>query len=89
MMRAASGCDHFATLQHPSQKPAMPTSDRRRRTVPVSVPTVPPPDGQPPEADGSPVCGWFDSSWALSEGLAVQELDTSDLPDPDGTLAAR
>lgn len=33
--------------------------------------------------DGPPGCGWFDSSWALDQGLAV-----SDLPDSDGTVAA-
>ena len=44
----------------------------------------------PPEADDAKalealwsVCGWFDSSWALREGLAV-----SDLPDGDGAVAA-
>lgn len=66
----------------------MTTSARPRRTVHVSVPTVPPLDGDPADDDGSPVCGWFESSWALREGLAVQELGASELPDPDGTLAA-
>ena len=28
-------------------------------------------------------CGWFDSSWALRQGLAVSEL-----PDSDGAVAA-
>ena len=66
----------------------MSTSARPRRPVRVSIPTVPPLDGDPPEEDGSPVCGWFESSWALREGLAVQELGASDQPAPDGTLAA-
>ena len=34
-------------------------------------------------ADAVPVCGWFDSSWELRQGLAVTEL-----PDSDGTVAA-
>ncbi len=66
----------------------MTTSARHRRTVHVSIPTVPPLDGDPADAEGSPVCGWFESSRALRAGLAVQELGASDLPDPDGTLAA-
>ncbi len=33
--------------------------------------------------DGTAACGWFDSSWALRQGLAVSEL-----PDSDGTVAA-
>jgi hypothetical protein len=37
----------------------------------------------PVEEDSTPVCGWFDSSWALHQGLAVTEL-----PDSDGSVAA-
>ena len=33
--------------------------------------------------DERPACGWFDSSHALREGLAVSEL-----PDSDGSVAA-
>lgn len=40
-------------------------------------------DGALPADDGAPACGWFDSSWALQQGLAVSEL-----PDSDGTVAA-
>ncbi|GCL64265.1 hypothetical protein [Pseudaquabacterium pictum] len=67
----------------------MATTDRPRIVVHVSIPRVPPAavDGDPPVEDASPVCGWFESSWALRQGLAVQELGPSDLPD-DGTVAA-
>ncbi len=60
---------------------------RPRRTVHVSIPKVPAPDAAAPD-DGGPACGWFESSWALRQGLAVQELGASELPDSDGTLAA-
>ncbi len=58
---------------------------RPRLVVHVSIPRVPPmvmpaPEPLPPEA---PACGWFDSSWALRQGLAVREL-----PDSDGAAAA-
>lgn len=33
--------------------------------------------------DDTRACGWFESSWALSQGLAVSEL-----PDSDGAVAA-
>lgn len=65
----------------------MTPSARPRRTVHVSIPKVPPAETDLAD-DGSPACGWFESSWALRQGLAVQELGASDLPDPDGTLAA-
>ena len=65
----------------------MTPSARPRRTVLVSIPKVPAAETDQPE-DAGPACGWFESSWALRQGLAVQELGASDLPDPDGTLAA-
>ncbi|MDH4390182.1 MAG: hypothetical protein QE285_02010 [Aquabacterium sp.] len=65
----------------------MTPSDRPRRTVLVSIPTVPPLETAPAD-DASPACGWFESSWELRQGLAVQELGASELPDADGTLAA-
>ena len=67
----------------------MATTDRPRIVVHVSIPRVPAPADDRPEAadDAEPVCGWFDSSWALRQGLAVQELGPSELPD-DGTVAA-
>jgi hypothetical protein len=65
----------------------MPPIARPRRSVPVRVPQVQPAPADRPEED-SPACGWFESSWALRQGLAVQELGASDLPDSDGTLAA-
>lgn len=34
-------------------------------------------------AEDARACGWFESSWALRQGLAVSEL-----PDSDGTVAA-
>ncbi len=65
----------------------MTTSPRPRRTVHVSIPRVPAPEADALD-DASPGCGWFESSWALRQGLAVQELGASQLPDSDGTLAA-
>ena len=57
-------------------------SPRPRRIVHVSIPRVP--AATPDEAaDPAPACGWFESSWALRQGLAVSEL-----PDGDGTVAA-
>lgn len=52
---------------------------RSARRQPLPAPSQP---HLAPE-DGPPGCGWFDSSWALDQGLAV-----SDLPDSDGTVAA-
>lgn len=67
----------------------MATTDRPRIVVHVSIPRVPPAAaaGDPPADEHGPVCGWYDSSWALRQGLAVQELGPCELPD-DGTLAA-
>jgi len=70
----------------------MTTPARTRVIVHVSIPKVPAavPDGAEPAdaTDGAgPVCGWFESSWALRQGLAVQELGPGELPD-DGTVAA-
>jgi hypothetical protein len=69
----------------------MTTPARTRVIVHVSIPKVP---AAPPEvadaadaADDGPVCGWFESSWALRQGLAVQELGPGELAD-DGTVAA-
>ncbi len=36
-----------------------------------------------PEPSSGSGCGWFDSSWALHQGLSVTEL-----PDSDGVVAA-
>lgn len=66
----------------------MNSSLRPRTIVHHSVPRVSPPaggivvdvDAQDPAA---PVCGWYESSLALREGLAVSELD-----DSDGSVAA-
>ena len=65
----------------------MTPSARPRRTVHVSIPQVHQAETDLAD-DPSPACGWFESSWALRQGLAVQELGASDLPDTDGTLAA-
>ena len=67
----------------------MTTPARPRVVVHVSIPKVPAaaPDATDGADDGSPVCGWFESSWALRQGLAVQELGPAELPD-DGTVAA-
>lgn len=67
----------------------MTTPARPRVVVHVSIPKVAPaaPDLDDGADDTGPVCGWFESSWALREGLAVQELGPADLPD-DGTVAA-
>ena len=57
----------------------------------VSIPKVPVASTEVAEAaeavDDGPVCGWFESSWALRQGLAVQELGPGELAD-DGTVAA-
>ena len=60
----------------------MTTSTRPRLVVHVSILRVPP---QADEAadDGAPGCGWYASSFALRQGLAVSEL-----PDSDGSVAA-
>lgn len=47
------------------------------------APAAAPWNGEDLPDDDTPVCGWFDSSWALRQGLAVSEL-----PDSDGTVAA-
>lgn len=54
----------------------------RRTAPPPSRRLAPPlelllPDPDEPAAPG---CGWFDSSQALRDGLAVQELPDSELP---------
>lgn len=51
--------------------------------VHVSILKVPSAELCEPLPDTTPACGWFDSSWALRQGLAVSEL-----PDSDGTVAA-
>lgn len=62
---------------------------RPRVIVHVSIAKVPP--VTPVEADAcddaGPTCGWYESSWALREGLAVRELAPAELPD-DGSVAA-
>lgn len=72
----------------------MTTPARTRVIVHVSIPKVPAASAEVPEiaeaadaADEGPVCGWFESSWALRQGLAVQELGPGELAD-DGTVAA-
>ena len=50
---------------------------------PSPLPLLPADDDAMALEATSPVCGWFDSSWALRQGLAV-----SDLPDSDGAVAA-
>ena len=69
----------------------MTTPARTRVIVHVSIPKVPAETSDVVEAaeavDDGPVCGWFESSWALRQGLAVQELGPGELAD-DGTVAA-
>jgi len=69
----------------------MTTPTRARVIVHVSIPKVPVASTEVAEAaeavDDGPVCGWFESSWALRQGLAVQELGPGELAD-DGTVAA-
>lgn len=48
-----------------------------------TLPTPAPANAALAADDERPACGWFDSSWALREGLAVSEL-----PDSDGSVAA-
>ena len=57
-------------------------SARPRLIVHVSIPRVPAAAADE-AADPAPACGWFESSWALRNGLAVSEL-----PDSDGSVAA-
>lgn len=60
----------------------MTPSARPRLVVHVSIPKVP--AATPDEAsEAAPECGWYESSWALRQGLAVSEL-----ADSDGTVAA-
>lgn len=66
-------------------QPIPPRYTRHGQPLPPPLPLPRPQeddDTTVPEALG-PVCGWFDSSWALREGLAV-----TDLPDGDGAVAA-
>ncbi len=69
----------------------MTTPTRARVIVHVSIPKVPVASTEVAEAaeavDDGPVCGWFESSWALRQGLAVQELGHGELA-ADGTVAA-
>ena len=60
----------------------MNTSTRHRLIVHVSIPRVPP-QGDDLADDGTPACGWYESSFALRQGLAVSEM-----PDSDGSVAA-
>jgi len=68
----------------------MTASRSPRLVVHVSIPNVPAVLAEEAEQadDAGPVCGWYESSWALRQGLAVQEVGLSELPDSDGTLAA-
>lgn len=64
----------------------MNSSQRPRTIVHHSVPRVPPPvDGTTALVDheGTPGCGWYESSFVLRQGLHVSELD-----DSDGSVAA-
>ena len=62
----------------------MTTTSRPRRVVHVSIPRVPPQGDADAETDhGAQACGWYESSFALRQGLAVSEL-----PDSDGSVAA-
>jgi hypothetical protein len=67
----------------------MTTPARPRVVVHVSIPKVLPaqPDGAAADDDAGPVCGWFESSLALRDGLVVHELGPGAWPD-DGTVAA-
>lgn len=67
----------------------MNTSPRPRIVVHLSLPKVPPASADTSvvdaaaENDSAPACGWYDSSFALRQGLVVSEL-----PDNDGSVAA-
>ena len=56
---------------------------RPRLVVHVSIPRVQPLQEDAPAEDSAPACGWYESSFALRQGLAVSEL-----PDSDGSVAA-
>ena len=66
-------------------QPIPPRYTRNGQPLPPSLPLplVPADDDAMALDVPSPVCGWFDSSWALCQGLVV-----SDLPDTDGAVAA-
>ncbi|MES2719022.1 MAG: hypothetical protein V4795_24900 [Pseudomonadota bacterium] len=53
-----------------------------RLVVHLSIPKVRP-LGDDGGAQDTPACGWYESSFALRQGLAVSEL-----PDSDGSVAA-
>jgi hypothetical protein len=63
----------------------MNSSLRPRTTVqPGLPPAQPPADNSAAAVDGdTPACGWYESSFALRQGLAVSELS-----DGDARLAA-
>ena len=50
------------------------------RAEPMAAPS---PDSGEDTDDTAPVCGWFESSHVLRQGLVVSEL-----PDSDGSVAA-
>ena len=58
------------------------SSTRPRLVVHVSIPRVSP-QGDAEADELAPACGWYESSFALRQGLAVSEL-----PDSDGSVAA-
>lgn len=60
----------------------MNTSIRPRLVVHVSIPKVQPHIDEGAD-EGAQACGWYESSFALRQGLAVSEL-----PDSDGSVAA-
>jgi hypothetical protein len=85
-MAGRLACRDDASIVQPLPETPMNSSLRPRVIVHHSVPRVQPPSDGIAVAvdDGSePACGWYESSFALRQGLAVSELT-----DSDGSVAA-
>lgn len=61
----------------------MNTSIRPHPSAHAGIPRLQADQGGAPADDAGMACGWYESSFALRQGLAVSEL-----PDSDGSLAA-
>jgi len=66
----------LAPMRRPMPLPLVDAGDAAANTALAEAPV-------PPVAAEPRCCGWFDSSWELLNGLAVDEL-----PDSEGTVAA-
>lgn len=66
----------LAPMRRPSPLPLIDAGDAAATAALAETPV-------PPVAAEARSCGWFDSSWELQQGLAV-----NDLPDSEGAVAA-